>query len=128
MRCSGHVLRTRALCAMFSTAVCVAPLNAQIRNPCSVITKAEAEAIVGGPLIGPSPSPQGTLCKYYEQGYGETPSAIRLVTIGVWVDQPDPEAVNTRRLAVMRDSSLLPRTIRELGGPGDAAIWVWATG
>lgn len=126
MRFSGHDVRTRTLCAVFSAVVCVAPLNAQIRNPCSVITKAEAEAIVGGPLIGPSPSPQGTLCKYYEQGYGETPSAIRLVTIGVWVDQPDPEAVNTRRLAVLRDSSLLPLTIRELGGPGDAAIWVWA--
>jgi len=126
MRCSGPVVRTRALCAVCSTLVCAASLNAQIRNPCNVITKAEAEALVGGPLIGPAPSPQGTLCKYYEQGYGETPSAIRLVTIGVWVDQPDPEAVNTRRLAVMRDSSLLPLTIRELGGPGDAAIWVWA--
>lgn len=100
--------------------------HAQIRNPCNVITKAEAEAIVGGPLIGPQPSPQGTLCKYYESGYGESPSRIRLVTIGVWIDQPDPEAVNTRRLAVMRDSSLLPLHVRELGAPGDAAIWVWA--
>jgi hypothetical protein len=99
---------------------------AQIRNPCNVITKAEAEAIVGGPLIGPQPSPQGTLCKYYESGYGESPSRIKLVTIGVWNGAPDGEAVNTRRLAVMKDSSLLPLSIRELEGPGDGAIWVWA--
>jgi len=99
---------------------------AQIRNPCNVITKAEAEAIVGGPLIGPQPSPQGTLCKYYESGYGESPSRIKLITIGVWIGAPDDEAINTRRLAVMRDSSLLPLSIKELPGPGDGAIWVWA--
>jgi hypothetical protein len=102
------------------------PSSAQIRNPCNVITKAEAESLVGGPLIGPQPSPQGTLCKYYEQGYGESPSRIKLVTIGVWIGQPDAEAINTRRVAVMRDSSLLPMTVKELTGPGDAAIWEWA--
>jgi len=100
---------------------------AQVRDPCGVITKAEAEALVGGRLIGPQLSPQGTLCKYYEAGYGESPSRIKLVTIGVWTDdRPDAEAVNTRRLAVMRDSSLLPLAVKELAGPGDAAIWVWA--
>jgi len=103
-----------------------APSPAQVRDPCSVITKAEAEAVVGGPLIGPQLSPQGTLCKYYEAGYGESPSKIKLVTIGVWIGDADEEAVNTRRLAVMRDSSLLPLTVKELAGPGDAAIWVWA--
>jgi hypothetical protein len=99
---------------------------AQIRNPCNVITKVEAEAIVGGPLIGPQPSPQGTLCKYYEAGYGESPSKIRLVTIGVWIGEPDGEAINTRRLAAIRDSSLLPLQVKELPGPGDGAVWVWA--
>jgi hypothetical protein len=103
------------------------PAAAQIRDPCGVITKAEAESLVGGPLIGPQLSPQRTLCKYYEAGYGESPSRIKLVTIGVWVDdRPDDEAVNTRRLAVMRDSSLLPLAVKELAEPGDAAIWVWA--
>src|SRR6187549_1145574 len=102
-------------------AIVIAPASspAQISNPCSVITKAEAEAIVGGPLIGPQPSPQGTLCKYYEAGYGESPSKIKLVTIGVWVDRPDPEAINTRRLAAMRDSSMLPLVVKELTSPGD---------
>ena len=110
-------------CAILVTS---APAAAQIRNPCSVITKLEAEAIVGGPLIGPELSPKGTLCKYYESGYGESPSKIKLVTIGVWIDSPDAEAVNTRRLSVMQDSSLLPLSVKELAGPGDAAVWVWA--
>ena len=127
-----HLLVTRhglASCGVAFAAAFFAsvPADAQIRNPCSVITKAEAEAVVGGPLIGPQPSPQGTLCKYYEAGYGESPSRIKLVTIGVWIDdQPDPEAINTRRLAVKEDRSLLPVSARELAGPGDAAIWVWA--
>jgi hypothetical protein len=91
------------------------------------VTKVEAEALLGGPLIGPERSAQGGLCKYYEAGYGESPSRIKLITIGVFVgDQPDAEAVNTRRLAVVRDSSLLPLAVKELAGPGDAAIWVWA--
>jgi len=111
-----------------ASAIMVTPASssAQIRNPCNVITKAEAEAIVGGPLIGPQPSPMGTLCKYYESGYGESPSKIKLVTIGVWIGEPDPEAVNTRRLAAIKDSSLLPLVVKEIAGPGDADIWVWA--
>jgi hypothetical protein len=117
-----------AICGLVSALTfAAAPSAAQTRNPCDVITKAEAEALVGGPLIGPQLSPQGTLCKYYESGYGESPSRTRLVTIGVWVDdRPDDEAVNTRRLAVTRDSSLLPIAVKELAAPGDAAIWVWA--
>ena len=117
-----HLLVTRhglASCGVAFAAAFFAsvPADAQIRNPCSVITKAEAEAVVGGPLIGPQPSPQGTLCKYYEAGYGESPSRIKLVTIGVWIDdQPDPEAINTRRLAVKEDRSLLPVSARELAG------------
>lgn len=127
-----HLVFTgRAALAVCGVTVAIAcapqPASAQIRDPCQVITKAEAEGIVGGPLIGPQPSPQGTLCKYYEAGYGESPSRIKLVTIGIWIDgQPDAEAINTRRLAVKNDQSLLPVSSRELAGPGDAAIWVWA--
>lgn len=106
--------------------IAAAPAFAQIRNPCNVITKAEAEAVVGGSLIGPQPSPQGTLCKYYEAGYGESPSKIRLVTIGVWIGEPDGEAINTRRLASLRDSSLLPLQVKEIAGFADGAVWVWA--
>src|SRR5512146_1637756 len=89
---------------VFANILAPSPSMAQIHNPCGVITKAEAEAVVGGPLIGPQVSPLGTLCNYYESGYGESPSRTRLVTIGIWVEnQPDDEAVNTRRLSVMKD-------------------------
>jgi len=120
------VLRLAIRGLALGVALWPAPSAAQVRNPCDVITKAEAESIVGGPLIGPQLSPKGTLCKYYESGYGESPSRIKLVTIGVWTGPADDEAVNTRRLAVMRDSTLLPLAVKELAGPGDAAIWVWA--
>src|SRR4029078_4774349 len=118
--------RVTLLTIASQTTISLASLSAHIRTRCNVITKAEAEAIVGGPLIGPQPSPQGTLCKYYEAGYGESPSKIKLLTIGVWIDAPDPEAVNTRRLAAIKDSSLLPLVVKEIAGPGDADIWVWA--
>src|SRR6185436_11189949 len=125
MQTGKHVLHRFAMLEVAST-VTSASAAAQIRHPCSVITKAEAESIVGGPLIGPQLSPQGTLCKYYESGYGESPSKIKLVTIGVWNGESDPEAVNTRRLAAIKDSSLLPMVVKEIAGPGDADIWVWA--
>jgi hypothetical protein len=118
--------RLTILTIAYAIVTAPASLTAQITHPCDVITKAEAEAIVGGPLIGPQPSPKGALCNFYENGYGDSPSKIKLVTIGVWNEAPDPDAVNNRRLAVMRDSSLLPLKVRELSGPGDAAIWVWA--
>ena len=126
MRTPGHTATT--LCGLSSAlTIAASPSAAQVRNPCNVITKTEAEALVGGPLIGPQLSPQGGLCKYYEAGYGESPSKIKLITIGVFIDdRPDEEAVNTRRLAVMRDSSMLPLAVKELAGPSDAAIWVWA--
>src|SRR5262245_48386757 len=124
MRTTYHL--GTALCSLASAlSFGTSGVEAQARNPCSVITKAEAEALVGGPLIGPELSPSGGLCKYYEAGYGESPSKIKLITIGVFIgDRPDEEAVNTRRLAVARDSSLLPLAVKELAGPGDAAIWV----
>ena len=117
-----------AICGLvLGVAFTLMPSHAQVRNPCDVVTKTQAEALVGGPLIGPELSPSGNVCRYYEAGYGEIASRNKLVYIGVFVaDRPDAEAVNTRRLAVVRDRSLLPVTVKELAGPSDAAIWVWA--
>ena len=44
----------------------------QSKNPCDVITKAEAEAVVGVKLEGPQLSPRGTQCKFTEPGYGDS--------------------------------------------------------
>ena len=106
-----------AICGLVvGVAITPIPSHAQVRNPCDVVTKTEAEALVGGPLIGPELSPSGNVCRYYEAGYGEIASRIKLVYIGVFVaDRPDVEAVNTRRLAVVRDRSLLPSSVSGLG-------------
>jgi hypothetical protein len=128
LRLRQHFQGVLAICGLvLGVAFTPIPLHTQVRNPCDVVTKTEAEALVGGPLIGPELSPSGNVCRYYEAGYGEIASRIKLVYIGVFVaERPDAEAVNTRRLAVVRDRSLLPVAVKELAGPSDAAIWVWA--
>ncbi len=101
----------------------------QGKNPCELITKAEAESVVGGKLEGPQLSPRGTLCKFTEAGYGDSDAKNKMVTIGLFTSAaPDPGAVNMRRQFVLQDKSLLPVVSRELPGIGDAAIWVWAGG
>ena len=93
------------------------------KNPCEVITKVEAEAVVDGKLEGPQLSPKGTLCKYFETGYGEDPSKHKLVTIGLFYSNtPDPEAVYMRPQFALRDQSLKPVVWHELPDFGDAAI------
>lgn len=102
---------------------------AQKKNPCSVITKAEAEALVGAQLEGPQLSPRGTRCTFSEPGYGDVPSKNKLVEIGVFYSQsPDSQAVNKRRQFLIQDRSLLPKVDKELPNFGDAAIWEWAGG
>lgn len=111
----------------FVLSLIAAPAAAQ--NPCSIITKAEAEALVGTRLEGPQLSPGGSLCKFLEPGYDEAPAGKKLVTIGIFRDRnPDPEAVNKRRQFILQDQSLLPVSNRDVPSLGDAAIWVWAGG
>ena len=99
------------------------------KNPCEIIAKAEAEALLGKKLEGPELSPRGTLCKYYEPGYGDSPTKNKLVTIGLFYsDSPGAEDVNNRRQAIMADKSISPFTWAELPNFGDAALWEWAGG
>ena len=102
---------------------------AQGKNPCAVITKAEAEAVVGTTLEGPQLIPGESLCKYLEPGYAVDPVNRKLVTIGLFhSESPDPEAVNERRQLLSQDRSLLPVISEEVPDFGDEAIWVWAGG
>lgn len=110
------------------TAAFFSPGQAAAQNPCSIITKSEAEAVVGARLEGPQLSPGGTLCKYFEPGYGDDASKHKLVTIGVFRSAGDPEAVNKRRQFILQDKSLLPVSNADVPNLGDAAIWVWAGG
>jgi hypothetical protein len=119
----------RILLLLWLTGVACTACSAEGKGPCEVITKSEAEAVVGGKLEGPQLSPRGTLCKYFETGYGTDPSKKKLVTIGLFPsDHPSPEGVNMRRQAILQDQSLLPVVSKELPDIGDAAIWVWAGG
>jgi hypothetical protein len=102
-------------------------LQAQQNPACNVITKAEAEAVLGVPIDGPQPG--RTLCRYQEPGYGTDPSKHKQITIGIWRSTTAAaEDVNNRRNAIIKDKSLLPVTYKELPDFGDAAFWVWAGG
>ena len=96
---------------------------------CSVITKAEAEAVVGTVLEPPQATPKGTTCRYLQAGYGEDPAKNKMVTIALFqTAEPHDTDVNLRRQAIADDRSLLPVVTREIPNFGDAALWVWAGG
>ncbi len=99
-----------------------------LQNPaCNVITRAEAEAVLGVSINAPEAT--RTLCRYQEPGYGTDPSKHKQITIGIWRSTTAAaEDVNNRRNAIIRDKSLLPVTYKELPDFGDAAFWVWAGG
>jgi hypothetical protein len=106
-----------------------ASLLAQPKNPCTIISKTEADAIVGVSLEPAQLSPRGTLCKYFEPGYGTSPNKKKQVTIGwFYSETPDRQGVNLRRQSIEQDRSLLPVVSKELPNLGDAALWVWAGG
>ena len=103
--------------------------SAQGKGPCDVITKAEADAVVGVTLQAPQLSPRGDLCKYLEAGYGQDASKKKQVTIGLFHDDtPDPQALNLRLQSIEQDKSLSPVESQLIPGIGDAAVWVWAGG
>ena len=109
--------------------ICCLRCLAQTKNPCTIITKVEADAIAGVDLEPAQLSPRGTLCKYFEPGYGTDPAKKKQVTIGwFYQDKLDPQAVNLRRQSIEQDRSLLPVVSKELPNLGDAALWVWAGG
>jgi hypothetical protein len=94
---------------------------------CNVITKAEAEAVLGVSIDPPEPGIN--LCRYQEPGYGTDSSKKKQVTVGIWRSKAaSPEDVNNRRNAIIKDKSLLPVSYKELPDFGDAALWVWAGG
>ncbi len=105
------------------------PAVASAAPPCDVITKAEAEAVVGVKLEPPQLSPGKNLCKYFEPGYGVDASKKKQITIGLFhSDTPDPQGLNLRLQSIEQDKSLLPVVWRPIPSIGDAAVWVWAGG
>jgi hypothetical protein len=118
---------TRVLLSFWLTAIVGTTCYAQ--SPCDVITKAEAESVLGVTVQPAQLSPQKTLCRYWEPGYGVDNSKKKQVTIGMFrTPAPDPQVINNRRQSIRQDKSLLPVVDKEIQDVGDAALWVWAGG
>ena len=97
------------------------------KNACAIVSKAEAEAVVGAKLQPMEVSKKGTVCRFLEPGYDAAPAGKKHVTIDVYEsDFPSANDANLRRDAISDDRSLSPVVVRELPEFADEAIWVWA--
>jgi hypothetical protein len=111
-----------------------APVKSSAPNPkknaCAIVTKAEAEAVVGVKLNPVEVTRKGTVCRYLEPGYDAAPAGKKHVTIDVYEsDFPSANDANLRRDAIDDDRlRQSPMMVRELPEFGDEAIWVWAGG
>jgi hypothetical protein len=105
------------------------PKAAPERSACSYVTRAEAEAVVGGALEPGVPDAKARSCRYLEAGWGKDPAAKRQVSIAIARSYfQNASDVNIRREALGDDHSVSPMVVKELSGFGDAALWVWAGG
>ncbi len=98
------------------------------KNACAIVSKAEAEAVVGAKLEPVEVSRKGTVCRYLEAGYDAVPAGKKHVTIDVYDSGfPSAEDANQRRDAI-DDERLTqsPLVVRELPGFADEAMWVWS--
>ena len=100
------------------------------KNVCAIVSKAEAEAVVGAKLQPVEVSRKGTVCRFLEPGYDAAPAGKKHVTIDVYEsDFPSANDANLRRDEIdderLRQS---PLVVRELPMFGDEAMWVWSGG
>jgi hypothetical protein len=100
-------------------------------NACAIVSRAEAEAVVGAKLQPAEVTRKGTVCRYLEPGYDAAPAGKKHVTIDVYEsDFPNASDVNQRLDAIDDESSQAPSpaVVRELPEFADGAIWVWSGG
>ena len=104
--------------------------SAPKKNACAIVTKAEAEAVVGAKLNPVEVSRKGTVCRFLEPGYDAAPAGKKHVTIDVYEsDFPSANDANLRRDAIDDDRlTQSPLVVRELPEFGDEAMWVWSGG
>ena len=101
------------------------------KNACAIVSKAEAEAVVGAKLNAAEVTRKGTVCRYLEPGYDAAPAGKKHVTIDVFEsDFPNASDVNQRLDAIddERSQSKTTMAARELPEFADDAIWVWSGG
>jgi hypothetical protein len=95
-------------------------------KPCDVLTKAEAEAIMGQPADLRDNNPYQ--CGYVETGWTNKPPKNKQVRLGVHTNpaaSPNDLADQWKNLA---DYPMPTRTSKNLSNFGDAAIWNWYQG
>jgi hypothetical protein len=94
-------------------------------GPCDVITKAEAEAVVGVPLQSGQLTPGKTLCRFLEPGAELDAPGRKQMTIGMFRSPtPHSDDVNNRRQAISQDKSLPNVVLTNVTNLGDQALWV----
>src|SRR3954471_7397727 len=128
---AGFVL---AVCfAAFTDSVCHAQVNsprnaAPDQTLCSFLSKAEAESILGEPVVQQASS--ASLCRYIQNGYagGTGPNNKQLSLAIAHSPSPNADGVNSRRTTIARDPALIGVTVRDVTEFADAALWSWTAG
>jgi hypothetical protein len=118
--------------AAFTNSVCQAQTNsrrdaAPDQTLCSLLTKAEAESILGEPVVQQAAT--ATLCRYIQNGYvGGTDPKNKQVALAIAHSQSaNIQAVQSRRTAIARDTALAGVSVRDVTDFADAALWLSTT-
>jgi hypothetical protein len=118
--------------AAFTGSVCHAQANsprnaAPDQTLCSFLTKAEAESILGEPVVQQAAS--ASLCRYLQNAYdgGTGPNNKQLSLAIAHSASPNPEGVNSRRASIAGDPGLVGVSVRDVTDFADAALWSWTT-
>ena len=128
MRQSASGLVLVVCFAAFTGSVCHAQANAAPgQTLCRFLTKAEAESILGEPVVQQAAS--SSLCRYIQNGYaGGTGPNNKQVSLAIAHSaSPTAEGVNSRRTAIARDTGLEGVTVRDVTDLADGALWSWTT-
>lgn len=120
----GLVIAVNSLCFAQGNVLPIAP--PPDKKPCDVLTKAEAEAIMGQPAELRSINPFD--CWYVESGWTNKPpknKQVRLTAHTNAAPQPNELADTWKNMA---DHPMPTRTSKNLPNFSDAAIWNWYQG
>lgn len=120
----GLVIAVNSLCFAQGNVLPIAPPPG--KKPCEVLTKAEAEAIMGQPADLRSINPFD--CWYVETGWTNKPPKNKQVRVTAHTN-PSPQANELAdKWKNMADNPMPTRTSKDLPNFADGAIWNWYQG
>jgi hypothetical protein len=126
MRRPGWFLVLGLGCFVAST--CYAQGNAASnQKPCRLLTKSEAETILGHSVVLRNDSAYD--CSFVQDGFiGGTGPNSKQVSLSIWRSaMPKPDDVSTRRASIASDHTS-HLAVRDIADFADAAIWSWTPG